>query len=283
MNNPHHRNLLAGTLALLCQSASAASLSPRPAVFSTSNEGNLYQGYGVQQLASPTFFTADFEPFDESLGSLQSFTIRCRINGELVGMASDAEATGTASSGFGGTFSIGGFAFDGTGGPGGNGVANSGALIDVAIGIPDYERNLTVANAGVSYDPSILSVVTGDVSFPISFNTGGGVMVSFGNVADLQASLAATISITYLYQPVAGGTPKSITVTGVLRDAAAEKVTVEWTSSADKSYSVDASANLVDWEIIAPVVPGVSGTTAHTDTAVPASVPRRFYRIRERN
>jgi hypothetical protein len=283
MKNSHHRFALAGALALLCQSGSAASLSPQPAEFATSNEGNLYQGYGVQQLASPTFFTADFEPFDESLGTLQSFTIRCRIHGELAGLASDAEATGTASSGFGGTFSIGGFAFDGTGGPGGNGIANSGAPIDVEIGIPDYERNLTVANAGVTYDPSILAVVTGDASYPISFNTGGGVMVAFGNVADLQASLSGTISITYLYQPVAGGTSQSLTVTGVVRDATAGKVTVEWSSSADKSYSVDASANLVDWEIIAPVVPGASGTTAHTETSVPASVPRRFYRIRERN
>lgn len=282
MKHSHNRYALAGSLVLFSQSLLGSTLS-QPAEFATSNAGNLYQGYGVQQLAAADYFTADFEPFDASLGTLQSFTIRCRLNGALAGVAGDAEATGSASSGFGGAFSIGGAAFDGTGGPGGNGVADAGSPLEVAIGIPDYERNLTVANAGVSYDPTILAAVTGNAPYPISFNTGGGVMVNFANVADLQASLGGVISITYIYQPAAGGTPESLTVTGIVRNPAEEKVTVEWTSTADKSYTVDASENLDDWEIIAPVVPGSAGSTAYIETSVPATIPRRFYRIRERN
>lgn len=282
MKNPYNRYALAGALVVLAQSLSASTLS-QPVAFATSNAGNLYQGYGVQQLAAADYFTADFEPFDASLGTLQSFTVRCRLNGALVGMAGDAEGTGSASSGFGGSFSIGGAAFDGTGGPGGNGVADAGSPLEVAIGIPDYERNLTVANAGVSYDPAILAAITGNAPYPISFNTGGGVMVNFANVADLRASLGGVISITYIYQPVAGGTSESLTVTGIIRNVAEEKVSVEWTSSVDKSYTVDASANLDDWEVIAPAVSGAAGTTAYTEASVPATVPRRFYRIRERN
>lgn len=282
MKNSHNRFALAGALVVLSQSLPASTLS-QPVAFATSNAGNLYQGYGVQQLAAADYFTANFEPFDASLGTLQSFTVRCRLNGALVGVAGDAEGTGSASSGFGGAFSIGGAAFDGTGGPGGNGVADAGSPLEVAIGIPDYERNLTVANAGVSYDPAILAAVTGNAPYPISFNTGGGVMVNFANVADLQASLGGMISITYIYQPVAGGTSESLTVTGFVRNVAEEKATIEWTSSDDKSYTVDASANLDDWEVIAPVVSGAAGTTAYTEASVPATIPRRFYRIRERD
>jgi hypothetical protein len=282
MKNSHNRFALAGALVVLSQSLPASTLS-QPVAFATSNAGNLYQGYGVQQLAAADYFTANFEPFDSSLGTLQSFTVRCRLNGALVGMAGDAEGTGSASSGFGGAFSIGGAAFDGTGGPGGNGVADAGSPLEVAIGIPDYERNLTVANAGVSYDPAILAAITGNAPYPISFNTGGGVMVNFANVADLQASLGGMISITYIYQPVAGGTSESLTVTGFVRNVAEEKATIEWTSSDDKSYTVDASANLDDWEVIAPAVSGAAGTTAYTEASVPATIPRRFYRIRERD
>lgn len=282
MKNSHNRFALAGALVVLSQSLPASTLS-QPVAFATSNAGNLYQGYGVQQLAAADYFTANFEPFDASLGTLQSFTVRCRLNGALVGVAGDAEGTGSASSGFGGAFSIGGAAFDGTGGPGGNGVADAGSPLEVAIGIPDYERNLTVANAGVSYDPAILAAVTGNAPYPISFNTGGGVMVNFANVADLQASLGGMISITYIYQPVAGGTSESLTVTGFVRNVAEEKATIEWTSSDDKSYTVDASANLDDWEVIAPAVSGAAGTTAYTEASVPATIPRRFYRIRERD
>lgn len=283
MKNSHNRYALAGALVILSQSLSASTLS-QPAEFATSNEGNLYQGYGAQQLTSPTFFTADFEPFDESLGTLESFTIRCNIGGLLQGVGGDAEPTGTASSGFGGAFSIGGATFDGTGtSPVPPEFADTGAPLEVPMGSIDYERNLTVANAGVTYDPAIVATLTGNASFPISFNTGGGVMVTYSNVADLQASLSGTISITYVYQPVAGGTSESMTVTGIIRNAAEEKVTVEWTSSDDKSYTVDASENLDDWEIVAVAVSGAAGTTAYTESSVPATIPRRFYRIRERN
>jgi hypothetical protein len=283
MKNPHYPLVLAGALVLTTPNLTASTLS-QPAKFATSNEGSLYQGYGAQQLASPTFFTAEFEPFDESLGTLESFTIRCNISGLLQGLGGDAEPTGTAASGYGGAFSIGGATFDGTGtSPVEPVFADTGASLEVPMGSIDYERNLTVANAGVTYDPAIVTTLTGDAPFPISFNTGGGVMVSYSNVADLQASLSGTISITYVYQAVAGGTSESLTVTGIVRNAAEENVTVEWTSSDDKSYTVDASENLNDWEIIAPMVPGAAGTTAHTEASVPASIPRRFYRIRERN
>lgn len=283
MKNPHNRYALAGALVLLSQSVPASTLS-QPAEFATSNEGNLYQGYGAQQLASPTFFTADFEPFDESLGTLESFTIRCNIGGLLQGVGGDAEPTGTASSGFGGAFSIGGATFDGTGtSPVDPEFADTGAPLEVPMGSIDYERNLTVANAGVTYDPAIVTTLTGNAPFPISFNTGGGVMVTFTNVADLQASMSGTISITYVYQPVAGGTSETLTVTGIVRNVAEEKVTVEWTSADDKSYTVHASENLDDWFVIAAVVPGAAETTSFVEESVPATIPRRFYRIRERD
>ncbi len=251
----------------------------QPANFSASNEGNLYNGFGSEALVPNDFFTATFQPFNATLGTLQSFTIHCEIEGLLEGTIGQDGDEGNANAGLGGTFSIGGIAFSGTGG-GNNGVGATGEPIEVSFAIPTFEQTLTAANAGVSYHPDILSTVTGSQPFALSFGTppeaNSPVQVNYSNVADLAASVAGTITLTYTYE-TPGGETETLRITSIVRNAAQQTVAIEWTSAAGKTYAVEAWDGTGSWNTIAPTVSG--GT--FTEENVPPTVPRRFYRVRE--
>lgn len=251
----------------------------QPANFSASNAGNLYSGFGSQGLVANDFFTANFQPFNASLGTLQSFTIRCEIDGMLAGTIGEDGDEGNASAGVGGTFSLGGIAFSGTGG-GGSGVGSMGEPIEVSVVVPTFEQTLTVANAGVSYHPGILSAVTGTEPFAFSFSTppqaNSPVTVNYANVSDLAASVSSTITLTYTYQTSSGAT-ETLKITSIIRNAAQQTVAIEWTSATGKTYAVEAWDGSGDWSTIAPTVSGGS----FTEENIPATVARRFYRVRE--
>jgi hypothetical protein len=251
----------------------------QPADFSASNEGNLYNGFGNQALVTNDFFTATFQPFNPSLGTLQSFTIQCEIGGLLSGTIGGDGDEGSANASLGGTLSLGGIAFNGTGG-GNNGVGSTGEPIEVNFAIPTFEQTLTAANAGVTYHPGLLTTVTGTEPFPLSFSmppqTNSTVMVGYANVADLAASVSSTITLTYTYETPSGAV-ETLKITSIVRNAAQETVAIEWTSAAGKTYAVEAWDGTGSWSTIAPTVSG--GT--FTEENVPPTVPRRFYRVRE--
>jgi hypothetical protein len=252
----------------------------QPESFFTSNEGIPYTGTGSENLANSGYFTASFDPFPSSLGTLTAFTVNCEINGQLSGLVAQDVESGTASGSLGGTFFINGSAFNGTGGSNGTG-AGVGQPLEVGFGIPAFEQTLTTANAGVTYDPAILSTVTGENPFNFTYNT--SVTIGFTNVETLDAQVAGSLSITYHYTPINGGPPSTITVTSIVRNASSGDVSLTWTSSDQESYSVDASENLKDWTVIERFVFGEPATTSHMETGIPANTTRRFYRIRERN
>jgi hypothetical protein len=277
MKIPHHFPLSPTLVIALLAVTSVADTLKQPAPFTLSNTGDLYSGTGIRELGAPGVFTADFQPFQSSLGTLISFTVGCRISGKLQGVAGMEGQTGSAGCAMGGTFTIGGLAFNGTGGLG-SGEAAAGEPLEVAIGIPDFETSLTAANAGVSYDPQILELLTGSNSVPLAFST--GVMVNFTNVRDLGADIAATLTLTYTYEPVAGGAPASYSVTRITRPPGTGDVGLAWQSTPGTGYTVDATENLSDWTVIAPRVESTSQETTHTETGIPADASRRFYRIR---
>jgi hypothetical protein len=271
------KKILPFVVALASQSLFAETVV-QPANFSASNEGNLFSGFGSQALVAGDFFTATFQPFDSSLGTLTSFTVRCEIEGLLSGTIGEEAEEGSANASLGGTFAIGGSAFSGTGG-GNNGVGSTGEPIEVSFAIPTFEQTLAVADAGVSYDPAILSKITGTEPFPVAFNTpapgGTTVTVGYANVTDLAASVSGTITLTYTYETAAG--TESLRITSIIRNGVQGTVSITWTSAEGKTYAVEAWDGTGDWGTIAPSVTGGS----FTEENVPATVPRRFYRVRE--
>lgn len=254
----------------------------QPADISATNAGNLYNGFGSSQLAPPNVMSSSFQPFNPALGTLSSFTVRYEIGGELSGgVGMDADMA-SANAGFGGTYKIGGSAFFGGGGGGGS-EAEAGTELSGTYGMPAYERTFLPGDAGNpasganAYDPAILTAVTGAAPVPVSFDMtpSNGVNVNYSNVEDLSASLNGKITLTYTYETGAGS--EQLRVTGIVRNGAQETVSIEWTSSTGKTYAVEAWDGTGDWTTIAPSVTGGS----YTEENVPATVRRRFYRVRE--
>jgi len=267
---------------LIPAAVAAAFFHPLPAAtvdqhkdFAASNEGELYSGTEMRDFVGSDFFTADFQPFDSSLGTLQSLTFKFTMSALLTATAGDETGSGVASGGFGGPFTIGGTTFASTGGGYGFG-AMSGESFEVAFGTPAFETTLPNDD---TLNPDIKAAITGEEPIAVSFNT--GVTLNYSNVNDLAADLTAKITLIYTYTTPDGGTA-SIKITKVLRNKEAENVTIEWTSTSGKTYAVEASGQLGGWAVIdASVSAGAGATTTFIEEDIPATVERRFYRIRE--
>jgi hypothetical protein len=269
-------------LALAAQPLLAATV-PQPANFAESNAGNLYQGTGFQSLVNPGYFTATLQPFDAGLGTLQSFTVKCQLDGQLSGNVGGEGESGAVQASMGGAFMIDGNSFYGTGGGGGNldDVFFTGQPIDVPFSIAPMEYTLQVSEVGTGWNPAILATITGASPFDLAFTS--GVNVQFVNVADLAASFDATITLVYNYETSAGN--ESLKIVNVIRDGVQQTVSIEWTSAEGKTYAIDASNDLSpdSWSEIQAGLPAATAaaTTTFVEQNVPATVNRRFYRVRE--
>ena len=252
----------------------------RPVNLEASNEGALYQGTGMQNLVQPGFFSAQFQPFDSSLGTLVSFTVNCEIQGALDGSVDSGAETGRASGNMGGTFLIGGIAFQGTGG--GSEVEEAGgSQLFVEFGIPAFEKELLPSDAGVNYDPQILALVTGDQPFDYTFSS--GVAVDYESVVDLKAGVEAVLTMTYNYSPRPGALD-TLRIVKIIRNTEAGGMEIEWTSEPFKTYRIEAGSGLEesDFSVIDPSVMGGEGaTTTFIEGIEGAADRRRFYRVIE--
>lgn len=269
-------------LALAAQPLLAATL-PQTTNFTESNEGNLFQGSGFQALVSAGYFNATLQPFDASLGTLQSFTVTCQLEGHLRGQVGSEGESGAVAAGMGGAFLINGDGFTGAGGGGGSldDPFFTGQPIDVPFSIAPFENTSLVSDAGGVLNPRILQAVTGTAPFTLSYNS--GVNVFYSNVADLSVSFEATIALIYNYSTATGN--ESLKIVSLIRNGVQQTVSIEWTSAAGKTYAIDASSNLAPngWNTIATAASaaGNAPTTTFTEQNVPATVTRRFYRVRE--
>ncbi len=260
-----------------------AATQPQATNFSESNEGNLFQGSGFQNLVNFGFFSATLQPFDASLGTLQSFTITCQLQGQLSGQVGSEGETGAVSAGMGGAFLINGDGFTGAGGGGGSLDAPffAGQPIEVPFSIEPFEQTLLVSDAGGTLNPRIIETITGSAPFTLSYTS--GVNVFYTNVADLSVSFDATITLVYNYTTAAGS--ESLKIVNLIRNGAQSTVAIEWTSAAGKTYAIEASGTLKpgSWSTIQTGVTAATGaaTTTFTEQNVPAAIARRFYRVRE--
>ena len=59
-------------------------------------------------------------------------------------------------------------------------------------------------------------------------------------------------------------------------------MTVRWRGVAGKSYRVQraATAEFLDFDVIAAGIPGIAPLTSYTDAAVPAGAGAMFYRVK---
>ncbi|MEI7900901.1 MAG: hypothetical protein WCK89_11655 [bacterium] len=206
------KRFMTGTITCMALTALAlplrAATATQSANFSASNAGSLYNGSGSTNLVESGFFSADMQPFNAALGTLQSFTVKWEVSGLLSGTGGPegGSASGNFTNPDGCYFMIAGGIHGGGGGGNGNGAGpgQSFEVIFPATGPIFSEQTFTVANAGVSYDPAILAAITGTSSFPVAFTSAAN--VSYGNVVNLAASVSGKVTFTYTYEPASGGT-----------------------------------------------------------------------------
>jgi hypothetical protein len=159
--------------------------------FNFSNSGGL-----PLAVASVGDFTATAQPFDPLLGTLVSFQIDWKVHfaasGTVIGSPS-----GSISSSSGGGYYLGGINYNGNGGGNGTG-GPTGDPISFAFDVNRTDLFLA-SNAGVTYDPSLLSTVLGASPFALYF--AGGYTVNGNGLDPVLASAVGDVTLTYNYVP----------------------------------------------------------------------------------
>lgn len=183
-------------LCLLAGAAQAATLV-QSQTFTTSRSysGNM----GGDSFPTKAVFSATINPFDPSLGTLQSFTVSWVLTGSVSGMGG-ASGTGVATLSVGGSASLNGSYFASvSGGATVPVTANQPFSSAVSMSTP-LENTYTVPYPG-TYNPALLAAVTGTA--PVLFVWDGTYSMSYSNVAPVNYNTNAVAVVTYTYAPAA--------------------------------------------------------------------------------
>jgi hypothetical protein len=186
--------LLAGLLLVGVAGAKAQTVVQTVNFDETTN----YPGVsGSFEHVGSSFFTGVFDPFDGSLGTLESFVIEWTLINTATGNL--GVSGGSVSMSVSGSLLLDGIFYrggvvnaDGTGGP-----PNAGISLSASIAETD---TFLVSGAGVDYGFGLLSVVTGADSFTLAFNA--PVNFSVSGSATFDASTLGDVTLTYSYTPV---------------------------------------------------------------------------------
>lgn len=262
------------------QAARAASVEQAAAV-SFNNAGQLITGSGSSPLVDSALFTGSFTPFNATLGTLTACTFTFSTTAQMSGTADpQSAADGSLSATLGGGFYLNGLSFNGTGNSMGPATAAPGSPLTASLALEGFTYTFRPQEAGQLYDPAILGVLTGQQNFPLEFRPSGN-LVTYANAVDLGISVSGVLRLTYEYTPA----PAPPSITGMVRQAGTGDVTLTWSSIAGAKYAVDASTDLGEWNEVANNLTAAAGgaETSWTETAIPATPGRRFYRVRKTN
>ncbi|MFC4991815.1 hypothetical protein [Rubritalea tangerina] len=75
--------------------------------------------------------------------------------------------------------------------------------------------------------------------------------------------------------------PKVFAIHSVVRNEVSQKVRVDWYSKVGRSYRIESSSNLKDWETVGSVLDVGLGQSFSYEHAVDAWSEKRFYRVVE--
>jgi hypothetical protein len=273
------KQILLPALALILPGLAFADTLAQPNLLSSSKT---YTGSGSGGATDPTFFTANMEPFDSSLGALVSFTITMDAQGTVDGTVGTDSADGYANAFFGGTFLIDNEPFFGGGSPEGSASGASGSAVSASYTLPTTSRTFNLSDDN---DPAIIASVTG--SQPFKFEAKNGVssfaQMEYSNMATVNFAVQSTITVTYNYLPAAAAHSSALKVTQISHNPAAGSATLGWSSQSGKTYSVDASPNLTDWQVLQYGIPATAPANTLTESSLPPDATQRFYRVRSRD
>jgi hypothetical protein len=155
-----------------------------------------------------------FNPFDSSLGTLDSFSIAWVVALNANGSA-DAGG-GTVQVQMGGSFYVDTNSYSGGGGGDNTGSGPFGTFRTVTAVVTNTQSFL-VSNAGVSYNPAILASVTGGTPFQLSYGSGSNVITtSYSGTSSVTAVMTGSATLTYNYTAAPVPEPSSMLIGGSL-------------------------------------------------------------------
>jgi len=150
----------------------------------------------------PTDLVVFDSQFFTSLGTLDEFTIGFTdLNFEVsaTGAGEPGIFGGTVGLNVGGQFNVNGVVFNGAGGGDFVG-ADFGEFAQFSFTLPDTVQTFVPADAGVTFDPALLPLITGTDPLNINFNSSGD-LNSGGNLDNIVASASGTITLEYHFTP----------------------------------------------------------------------------------
>ncbi|MFH1499249.1 MAG: hypothetical protein ABII82_15650 [Verrucomicrobiota bacterium] len=154
---------------------------------------------GTVEHVDSTFFTGTFNPFDASLGTLDSFVIQWTLAN--TGAGTLGVSGGSLSLTVSGSLSLNGdiyhggvVGFQGTGGP-----PNTPFSLSAPVTATD---TFLSSGAGTDYDTAFLTLVTGDSDFTIGY-TAPVVFSIVSGSATFDASTIGDVTLTYHYTAAA--------------------------------------------------------------------------------
>lgn len=197
-----------------CLGASQAATVSRTVNFSNTISGS---GSGAIQNADGNgLIGTNFNPFDNSLGTLQSFQVLWTVSVTASGVSS-ASQNGSLTSSLSGTVYFSTSSYAGFGG-GQNASGVPGSSIS-ATGTGTNNKFFLVSDANVNYDPFILATVTGGSLFDLSFSSGGistTIGTTFNDMASISSEMTGSVTLTYFYAASGVPEPTSFAIVSVL-------------------------------------------------------------------
>lgn len=139
------------------------------------------------------------QPFNSLLGTLESFTVTFALTYD--GSQTNGGGIGSFSISSSGNFLFNGISLGGSGQGSGNG---GPAFANLTASFPiNFSRTMFVADAGVLYDPALLSAVTGNSGFEVRHPHTPTISPD-GQVSAFRLSLreGSSVTLTYNYAPI---------------------------------------------------------------------------------
>ena len=191
-----------------------AVASPLPAAAITSIQtfnysfsySSFVESASQAEVPGATSLSYTVQPFNASLGTLNSVTIAWTSSGSATGTAGSSLSGSSLNLRAGGSLLVGSDGYDGYG-CGGGGGAQSGNSFAAAITTSPCGRTriFTLAGAGSSYNPSIWTTLNSGSPYSIVFdkNANDPAVVSFTytNMSAGAATFGTDVTVTYDYTP----------------------------------------------------------------------------------
>jgi hypothetical protein len=147
----------------------------------------------------PASYQTNVNPFNTTLGVLESVTLRWTFAASFEGFASSDPSGGSVSLSVNGNFLIDGNSYGGNGASGGHG-NNADGPISMTSSPTWTEKEFTAAQAGVSYNPANWASLSGSQPWSAEFVFSSG-QLSYNDVASGTFTSDLGLEVTYSYTP----------------------------------------------------------------------------------